>query len=149
MADTRQTLRRSYPLPVYNFRVSVDGAAMSFAEVSGIAVSYDDVTYRHGLSFSEGEEITTFSYDSFLPITLRRGTVPGSDPLYLHRWLKEKEARAVEVSLCDESGTPVISWRIAKAVPTKLEAPAFDAGSNDVSIESLELKVRGVSLVER
>ena len=148
MADTRQTLRRGYPLPAYNFRVSVGGVAMSFAQASGIAVSYDDVTYRHGLSFKEGEEIATLHFDSFTPITLKRGVVLGSDPLFLHQWLGSKDQRAVEVSLCDESGTPVLTWRIAHAVATKLEAPAFDAASNEVAIESLELKVRGVSLVE-
>ncbi len=148
MADMRQILRRSYPLPAYNFRVSVDGVAMSFAQVLGLAVSNDDVTYRHGLSFQEGEEITTFAFDRFTPITLKRGVVLGSDPLFLHQWLKGKDLRAVEVSLCDETATPVLTWRIAKAVATRLEAPAFDAAANAVAIESLELKVRGVCLVE-
>lgn len=146
MAHTRETVKRDYPLPAYNFRVTVDGAAMSFAEVSGIAVEYDEVTYRHGLSFVEGEEIATFFYDSFFPVTLKRGTILSSDPLYLHAWLKAKEPRTVEVHLCDETGTPVISWRLAKAVPTKLEAPAFDAGANEVAVETVELKARGVTL---
>ena len=121
---------------------------MSFAQVSGIAVAYDDVTYRHGLSFLEGEEITTFGFDSFTPITLERGVVLDADPLFVHRWLKERDLRPVEVSLCDETGTPVLTWRIAHAVATKLEAPAFDATADNVAIESLELKARGISLVE-
>jgi phage tail-like protein len=149
VADTRQTIRLGYPLPAYNFRVSIGAVVMSFAQVSGIAVSYDDVTYRHGLSFIEGEQITTFGFDSFTQITLNRGIMLGSDPLFFHQWLQDGDLRAVEVSLCDETGTPVLTWRINHAVATRVEAPAFAASSNEVAIESLVLKVRGVSLVEQ
>ena len=53
-----------------------------------------------------------------------------------------------DLSLLDEAGVPALAWRLAKAVPTKLEAPTFDAAANDVAIESLELKARGISLVQ-
>lgn len=148
MTDTRETIKRSYPLPVYNFRVTVGGTTMRFSEVSGIAVSYDEATYRHGLSYADGEEITTFYFDSFQPVTLKRGMIRDAGPLALHDWLGSKELKTVEVSLCDETGTPVLSWHIARAVPVKLEAPPFDASSNDAAIESLELRARGISLVK-
>ncbi len=148
MAQTPAEQRRSYPLPVYNYRVTVEAVTMSFSEVSGIAVEHDTATYRHGLSYLEGERIRTFPFDSFSPITLKRGVVLGAAPLALYEWLKAKESRSVEVSLCDETGTPVITWKIARAVAVKLEAPGFDAASNDVAIESLELRGRGISLVE-
>ncbi len=137
-----------YPLPAYNFRVDVGNETMSFAKVSGIAVEYDAVTYRHGLSFREGERIKTFYYDSFMPLTLTRGVFPAGkhDPRFLFDWLERRDTRSLEVSLCDEGGKASITWKIAKAVPVKLKAPTFDAGSNEVSIESLELRVRGVSL---
>lgn len=147
MAQTKDVARRDYPLPAYNFRVTVDGTAIAFAEVSGISVDHEAVTYRHGLSFSEGEEIETFYFDSFIPVTLKRGVVLGSRPLALYEWLKNEEVRGLEVSLCDETGTPLLAWRIRRAVPVKLEAPSFDAKTNEVSIESLELKARGISLV--
>ncbi|MCP4662133.1 MAG: phage tail protein [bacterium] len=146
MAQTPEDQRQLYPLPAYNFRVTVDGAAMSFAEVSGIAVEHEAVTYRHGLSFCEGEAINTFYWDEFRSITLKRGTVLGPTPLALYQWLKAKDCRQLDVSLCDETGTAVISWKIQRAVPVKLEAPTFDADTNDVSIDSLELKARGVAL---
>lgn len=146
MAQSKAAQKLSYPLPVYNFRVTVDGRAMSFSEVSGIQVEYESVTYRHGLSFLEGERIKTFRFDSFIQVTLKRGIVPGSDPLFFHRWLTSKELRPLEVSLCDEDGVPVLLWRITHCVPVKLEAPSFSADSNDVAIGSVELKARGVSL---
>src|SRR5262245_979730 len=88
--------KRNFPLPVYSFRVTVGSEPMSFAEVSGLAVDYTDVTYRHGLSFLEGERIQTFYFNSFVSVTCKRGTVlrqkpPGAEleptPL-LYEWLK-------------------------------------------------------------
>lgn len=57
MAHSADFQRTNYPLPAYNFRVKVDQTEMSFSEVTGIAVEYDHVSYRHGLTFLEGESI--------------------------------------------------------------------------------------------
>ena len=148
MAQSTKSQKLAYPLPAYNFRVRVGDTVVSFAEVSGIAAEYDKVMYRNGLSFWEGEAIKTFYYDTYIPVTLRRGVVLGPNPLFLYEWLKKGDSRPVEVSLCDEKGAQVISWQIAKALPVKLQAPTFDAKTNEVSIETMELSVRGVSLVK-
>ncbi len=52
----------------------------------------------------------------------------------------------MEVTLCDEQGQPVVSWRVGKAIPVKLEAPTFDAGANEVAVESLEVLGRNISV---
>jgi len=148
MAQSKDDQKQAYPLPAYNFRVRIDETVMSFAEVSGIGAEFDKVTYRHGLSFMEGEAITTFNYDSFVTVTLKRGVVVGASPLFLYEWLKQGDLRTLAVSLCNEIGDPVISWNIAKAVPVKLQAPAFDAKTNEASIESVDLAVRGITLVK-
>src|ERR1700704_6549917 len=81
MALPANIQRTSYPLALYNFRVKVAEISMSFTEVSGIAIDHDHVTYRHGLSFAEGEHIATFYFDSFVPITCKRGAILGGAPL--------------------------------------------------------------------
>lgn len=144
MAETKDVQKLNYPLPVYNFRVTIDGTPMSFSEVSGITLEYETVTYRHGLSFWEGEGIKKYYYNKYVPVTLKKGTIKGIN--FLQEWLKEKQKRTVEVSLCDELGQPVVSWRITKAIPVKLEAPTFDANTNEVSIESLEVMASGISI---
>lgn len=149
MAQTAAKTRTSYPLVLYNFRVKVAEVSMSFTEISGIVVQYGSVTYRHGLSFFEGEDIQTFQTNVFAPVTCKRGLILGAQPTYLYEWLQRRELRSMDVSLCDSSGTPVLSWKIAAAVPVKLEAPAFGVNSNDAAIETLELRVRGVSIVKR
>jgi phage tail-like protein len=148
MAQTKDIQRKSYPLVAYNFVVRVDENLMSFTEVSGIAIEYDHAVYRHGLSFLDGESIQTFYFDSFRPITCKRGMILGNDPLFLHDWLTKRDVRSMEVSLCDEKGNPVMSWKIAHAVPVSLKAPAFSAGANDAAIDTVDLQVRGISVVK-
>jgi len=133
-----------YLLTAYNFRVDLDGATLAFAEVSGLAAKFETATYRHGLSFLEGEELTKFAWDEFVPLTFKRGTAQGARELV--DWLGEKDPRALVVSLCDADGVPVVGWKVARAVPVKLSAPAFDAASNEVSIDSLEVQAAGISV---
>jgi len=144
VAHDKAYQRANYPLMAYNYRVTIDGTSMSFSEVSGLNREYQTVTYRHGLSYWEGEEITKFRYDTYVSITMKRGTVRGVT--FLYDWLEKKAKSAMDVSLCDETGTPVLGWHIAKAIAVKLEAPTFDAKSTDVSIETLEVKAAGISI---
>jgi phage tail-like protein len=144
MAQTPQQQRTLHPLAAYNFRVNIDGVDMRFAKVSGLAREYHTVTYRDGLSFLEGERITKFHIDAFVPVTLEQGTVIGDKSL--SNWLEGSEPSAMEVSLCDEKGIPVVAWSIAKAVPVKLSAPTFDASANQLSINSLEIRAAGISI---
>lgn len=144
MAQTTAEQKTRFPLPAYNYRVTAGGAGMSFTQVSGIAVTYGHTTYRHGFSFLEGEDITQYRYEKFEAITMQRGTVIGVE--HLHEWLEQGDLRNIDVSLCDEVGEPVVTWHIARAVPVKLDAPTFDTGTNDVSVESLEVMVAGVSI---
>jgi len=145
VAHAKQEQRASYPLAAYNFRVTVDGTAMRFAKVSGLAREHQTVTYRHGLSFMEGEQIAKYYMDKYVSITLEQGVVLGSK--FLHAWLEQKTRSSMEISLCDERGIPAIAWRIAKAVPVKLGASAFDARASEVAIDSLEVKAAGISIV--
>jgi phage tail-like protein len=147
MALSTDLQRKSYPLAAYNFRVKVDETSMSFTEVSGLAVDYDHVTYRHGLSFLEGESIKTFYFDKFVAVTCKRGAILGSNPLFLHDWLSKRDLRSMDISLCDEKGAPVLAWKIVAAVPVSLKAPTFSAATNEAAIEAVELRVRGVSVV--
>lgn len=147
MAQSVEYQKRHYPLPVYNFKVKVGELLLNFTEVSGIAVDYEHVTYRHGLSFLEGEAIQTFNRSPYRPITCKRGTILGSRPFYLYQWLSARDLRSMDISLCDERGEPMISWKIAAAVPTSLKAPTFSATSTEAAIDTLELQAKGVSVV--
>jgi phage tail-like protein len=145
VAESKLAQQTSYPLAAYNFVVTVDGTAIRFAKVSGLQREYQTQTYRHGLSFLEGEQIAKYFVDKYVSVTLEQGTVIGSK--WLHQWLETGSKTAMDVQLCDASGQPAITWRIAKALPVKLSASTFDAKSNEVVIDTLEVKAAGISII--
>ena len=62
-------------------------------------------------------------------------------------WLNGSgEPQPMEVSLCDAAGLPAITWRIAKAVAVKLDAPPLNASSGEMAIESLQIMAAGIRL---
>lgn len=145
MALSPDHIRQDYPLPVYNYRVTIGDQEVSFTEVSGLMVEYETVVYKHGLSFLEGEGYIKYRYDKWYTITMKKGVARNQQ--FLYQWMKSVEAKKnILVSLMDEKGTPVIQWKIGTAVPVKLEAPTFDVNSNDVAIETLELSIAHITL---
>jgi phage tail-like protein len=135
---------RVYPLAAYNYRVTIGGTAVSFTEVSGLAIEYEKLTYKHGLSFWEGESIKSYRYDKYVPVTLKKGIIKGGKQLY--DWLTAMDTRNLDISLCDENGIPVVTWHIGKAVPLKLAAPSFQANTNEVAIETFELMAARITI---
>ena len=148
MAQSAETIELTYPLPVYNYRVTIldDGAAnvLGFSEVSGLSVEYEPVTYKHGWSFMTGVQIVP-GMRKPIHLTLKKGLTQNGDFLqiwlnscYLQPWSVTAK-RDIVIDLCDEKGLPVIRWKVKQALPTKLDVPTFTASSNEVAIISMEL----------
>ena len=144
MAISAAEQRVQYPLTTYNYRVSLGGAEVSFSELSGLTIDYETTTYRHGLSFAEGEIIVRHRLDKYVPLTLKKGVVYGLKVLC--DWLASGETRTLDINLCDEQGAPAVTWHIGKAIPVKLAGPTLNASGNEVAIDSLELRVTGISI---
>ncbi len=148
MALDKATIKNSYPLPSYNYRVTIfeDKSAVvaGFSEVSGLQAQYNHVTYRHGMSFAMGQRIIP-GQPQEIKVTLKRGVVKGND--LLHKWFSSVYSnpflattkRDVVIDLCDETGTPVVRWTVTGALPVKLEGSNLAADSNDVVIETVDL----------
>lgn len=148
MALGKTDIKSSYPLPAYNYRVTVLGDGnlnvIGFSEVSGLSVECQPVTYRHGLSFATGVNIISGMRQT-IRLTLKKGLMKNGD--FLQQWLTESYTspfsvtakRDVVIDLCDEAGLPVIRWKVIGALPVKLDAPTFSANSNEIAITSMEL----------
>ncbi|MDO7854092.1 phage tail protein [Hymenobacter sp. CA1UV-4] len=126
----------AYPLPVFNYRVQVGLEVLSFSEVSGLDLEYDKVIYKHGLSYAMGPNIIRTEPNP-VTLSLRRGIAPKRSELW--RWFSEPTKKDLTIDLCDPTGAAIVRWKIDKALPLKMTAPAFAAASNDVAIETLEL----------
>lgn len=156
MAVNTDTIKSTYPLPVYNYRVEIGGDAVAFSEVSGLGIEYELTTYKESPteSGSPGPRVMHMPAQSTVTtITLKKGIVRQASIKSLYDWIKTVQTNQIEkkdlfVRLCDEAGEAVVSWKVNNAFPTKLDAPTFDAKSNDAAIETMELKADGVTLEE-
>lgn len=155
MAVSAQEIRQSYPLPVYNYRVEIGGNAIAFSEVSGLSIGHEVATYKESSTGGgPGPRVIHMPSQPTAPkITLKKGIVRGQSVATLYAWIASIQLNLVEkrdvfIRLCDETGAPVISWRAINAFPTKLDAPSFDAKSNDVAVESMELQADRVTIEE-
>ncbi len=147
MALSRDEIKSAYPLPVYNYRVELGGTTVAFSEVSGLSISFDTTTYKESpvesgapgprkmLMPAQRKEVT---------VTLKKGIMRGVSVPTFFKWINSIQINQVDkqdiyVRLCDEKGDAVISWKVINAFPTQLDAPTFDAKSNDAAIETMQL----------
>jgi phage tail-like protein len=156
MALTKEEIKTAYPLPVYNYRVEIGSDTVAFSEVSGLSISYETTTYKESPTESGAPGPRVMHMPSQAPaakVTLKKGLVKGASIPTFFSWINtiqinQVNKKDVYVRLCDEKGDVVISWRVINAFPTKLDAPTFDANSNDVAIETMELMGDGIFMEE-
>jgi len=156
MALTAEDIRTDYPLPVYNYRVEIGSEAVAFSEVSGLSIAVETITYKESpvASGAPGPRVMHMPAQRTAPkITLKKGIVRQVSLKMLYDWIRTVQINQIEkkdifVRLCDEKGAPVISWKVGNAFPTKLDAPTFDAKSNEAAIQSMELMADYVSIEE-
>ncbi len=154
MATTQEDIKATYPLPVYNYKVDIGQDTVAFSEVSGLNIGYETTVYKESNTESGKAGPRVFrmpTQASNTTLTLKKGLVPAKSQAALYDWINSIRTNQVIkkdilISLCDETGKAVVSWTVSNAFPTKLVVPTFDAKSNDVAIESLELMADGVSI---
>lgn len=154
MATSKAEIKATYPLPVYNYKVDIGKDTIAFSEVSGLNIAYETSTYKESSTESGKASPRVFrmpSQATNTTLTLKKGLVPSKSQPALYAWINsiainQVEKKDIVISLCDETGAAVVSWTVTNAFPTKLDAPTFDANSNDVAIESMELMADGLSI---
>lgn len=150
MALTADQIATTYPLPVYNYKVEIDGQTVGFSEVSGLTIDHETTTYTESPIDGTGPRWMYMPAQSkSVTVTLKKGVVTGVSVPVMFEWINSIQLNRVEkkdiyVRLCDETGAAVVSWKVINAFPTKLDAPSFTADSNDAAIESMEVMADGV-----
>jgi phage tail-like protein len=166
MATEKKEIKSDYPLPAYNYRLTIlpgslgeipsgtdlsekSGAVsvVSCSEISGLFMEVETTIYKHGFSFLSGFQVIPGQRKE-VRLSIKKGiTTNGS---YFSDWIKLvypftmplpsglSRKRDIIIDLCDEKGEPVVRWIVSKAMPTKLEAPTFDANTNEVAFEKMD-----------
>lgn len=146
MATSPDDMKFNFPLPAYNYQVEINGVAFAFSEVSGLNIAYETITFKESpvgpiagpIVYNMPAQATATT------ITLKKGIILNAHKNLLADWIKTVRANLVDkrdilIKLCNEAGQPVVSWHVVNAFPTRLDAPTFDASTNDVAIETMEL----------
>jgi phage tail-like protein len=146
---------RTTPYSSYNFTVSINGgrnksdALGGFSEVSGLNSELTLAEYRNG-NDKEMHVRKVPGLHKVGDITLKRGVVNSSD---LWSWMKDVRTqsyggqRNVEITLNDEAGAKVQTWKLTGCVPMKFTGPTLTGkGGGDVAMEELTLSAEGVDL---
>jgi phage tail-like protein len=143
MALSKNAMAGSYPLPAYNYRVTIGSDTMSFSEVSGLNVEYDKVVYKDGFSYKSGPTVVR-SQRKEVSVTMKRGVVSKRNELFT--WFSGADRRDISIDLCDPTGTALVRWKVVDALPLKMDAPSFNASGNDIAIETIELIAHNLTI---
>lgn len=136
-----------YPYGSFRYQLEIDGlAAGGFSEVSGFDATVEVKDYREGdMPITPSKVPGLVKYTN---ITLKKGLTDTSMELY--NWIMEGVngeivRKTVTITLLDQTEAAVASWQVINAWPTKYTAPSFNAGSSEVSIETLEIAHEGMT----
>jgi phage tail-like protein len=128
----------------------------AFAEVGGLEAAMEPKTIREGgANYGAHQRAGPVS---FATVTLKRGMTPARDlwhwwSLFAGAGTPDGSTRSngafahrltVRITLLDLAGTPVLQWRLERAMPVKFKAAEFNARTADVGIEELHLVHEGL-----
>lgn len=141
------TGKRVDPYRNFKFRVEIDGIqTAAFSEATIPDSSTDPVEYREGTDAPTQKKLSGLV--KYGNITLKKGL---TDSMDLYEWRKLVEQKGaggarknISLVLIDEEGNDKARWNVAEAWPTKYDPSDFNAKSNEVVIESLEIVHEGV-----
>lgn len=136
-----------YPLPVFHFSVDFGGEKLGFTEVSGLTQERQAIEYRAG-DFPEYSSIKFPGMAKYNNITLKRGVMKSDNKFF--EWLNsgmnlsKVDRKDLTISLLNEKHEPVMTWKVNRAFPVKVEGPQLKATGNEVAIESIEIAHEGL-----
>jgi phage tail-like protein len=140
---------RTFPYGAFNYLVNLNSPDVDpqtvlggFSDVSGIGTEMTIAEYRTGVDkLNHVRKVPGMHKVS--DVTLKRGIVNSTD---LWTWIAQVRKtgpaakREVVITLRDEAGTTVQSWKLRGVVPMKYTGPTLAAkGGGDVAMEELVL----------
>jgi len=139
------TGERKDPYRTYHFIVEIDGITRAgFRECFGLDSTQEPIDYREG-----NEGLTARRLPGLVKysnIVLKAGI---TDDAQLWDWRKKAIDGKVELKngsiiLLNDAGEEKLRWNFVNGWPTRWAGPTFNATSNEVAIEALEIVHEGV-----
>ena len=138
-----------WPMP--KFRFSVDWGSqtdIAFQEVSGLETESQIIEYRASNSKAYSP-IKMPGIAKYGKVTMKRGIFVADNRFW--DWYKQInmntiERQTVTIKLLDEKGTPVMTWTLKNAWPTKITATDLKSDANEVAIDTIEIAHEGLTI---
>ena len=130
--------------------ITFDGMAPAyFHSVSGLSLEIEVIEFREG-----GQNDVTHKLPGrvkYPNIVLKQGFT--GTPSDLLKWALRiaagtREAKNGSIAVYDAKGQPLAKYEIINAWPVKWKSADFDASSNDIAIETIEIAHEGLRLVD-
>jgi phage tail-like protein len=142
------TAERKDPYRGFNFRVEIDGITKAgFRECSGLDATTAPVDYRNG--DEKGNIVRKLTgLNQHSNITLKRGITDDHSLWDWHKKTIEGKTQRVNgsITLYDEANDQEKGrWNFVNGWATKWTGPSFNATSNDVVIEQLDIVHEGLT----
>jgi phage tail-like protein len=140
------TSQRDDPFKVFNFLVEIDGVTRAgFSEASGLESETAVIEYRAG---NEHAARKLPGLTRYANIVLRRGVTQDRE---LWDWRQNivdgnPDRRNGSIILLDDQRQAVVRWSFREGWISKWQGPAFNAKSNEVAIETIEIAHEGLEL---
>ena len=142
---------RRDPYLAFRFMVEIDGLQVGgFNEVSGLALETTVETFQEGgVNAYERQLAGPTKFPSKL--SLKRGLADVED---LWSWYQDVisgriKRRRLTISLLDDTAEKKWQWVFSNACPIKWTGPNFQAGTNLVAFETIELVHEGLQASEK
>ncbi len=141
---------RKDPLLGHNFAVELDGiTGTGFKECSGLDRAQTAIDYREGTDATLAKRKIP-GLVNWTNITLKRGITSDRN---LWDWQSKAasgkvDRRPISIIMLSESGEELMRWNVRAAWPIKWSGPSFDAASDNVAIESLEIAHEGIEVAK-
>lgn len=134
------------PYSGYNFWVEWDGIVHAgFRECTGLNATRNIGKYREGTdkNLAQRQIPGLVSYGN---VTLKRGITDNKELWIWHQKLQSgiTDRRNVSIILANDQGEEKMRWNLESCWPTTWNAPDFNATSDEIAIETLELVHEGI-----
>jgi phage tail-like protein len=140
--NTMATGDRKDPFLGYNFKLEIDGLIMArFREASGLGK--EEATEKESKTANSSQKIP--GVNTVGHISLKWGNAIDARLWNWHTSVAQgkTERKNGSIVLSDESGEE--RWNFVNGFPTKWTGPAFNADTNDLAIETLEIAHEGLT----
>ncbi|HZX26319.1 MAG TPA: phage tail protein [Telluria sp.] len=137
-----------WPLPKFQFSVTMNGQTVSFQEVTGLDIEAQIIEYRAGDS-KNWSTVKMPGIRKFGNVTLKKGIFVHDNRFWT--WFSTIQMNTVArtpmtISLLDQTGKTTMVWTLANAWPTKITGTDLKADGNEVAVETIEVAHEGLTI---